>query len=83
MSMAPKGNVFEIVNSQFKFLARISPEYDTQNQQAFVAGVLKGAFCNLGVEPAPQVSIKMISQVQTLFPLLQISIKMERGASKR
>ena len=55
-----KCDLFEITDNEFRFLARISPEFDTKNYQIFVEGVVRGALCNLGVEPSPTAEVKMV-----------------------
>ena len=45
-----KCDVFEVTDNEFRFLARISPEYESlQYYKVFVEGVVRGALCNLGV----------------------------------
>jgi hypothetical protein len=55
-----KCDLFEITDNEFRFLARISPEFDTKNYQIFVEGVVRGALCNLGVEPSPTAECKRV-----------------------
>ncbi len=52
-------NHFQIHNSQFRFLARISHEYDITFYKQFVVGVIKGSINNLGVETS-KVDLKMV-----------------------
>ena len=65
-----KCDYFEVTDNEFRFLARISPEYDTRNYQVFITGVVRGALCNLGIEPTPNVELKMVVDPQRQFPMV-------------
>ena len=64
-----------MTDNEFRFLARISPEFDQKNYQTFVEGVVRGAMCNLGVEPCPVVEVKMLSNVNRQYPVINLKIR--------
>jgi len=61
ISKSKKGDYFEVQDNQFRFLARISPEYDARNYRFFVLGVVRGALMNLGIEPSPKVEMVILN----------------------
>lgn len=68
---------FDLHITQFRFLARISGEYDTTNYNAFAVGVIKGALCNLGIESV-RVDLKMQLEAGNSFPTLHCTLRIDR-----
>jgi hypothetical protein len=75
ISKSKKGDYFEVVDNQFRFLARISPEYDARNYQFFVLGVVRGALTNLGIDPSPKVEMQILLDAGRQYPAIQLNIR--------
>ena len=68
------GSVYEIETSQCKFLARISDESDNSHLRHLLAGIVKGAIINLGVEPPVRVDVKAHREHESLYATVKIEI---------
>ena len=75
---------FKLHCEKFRFLVRQSEsEHDYQQSyyRTFVAGVLKGALYNLGVDPLPTIAFDQNRQGQ--FPVVVIDVKFATARTQK
>ena len=78
---------FKLHCERFRFLVRLSEADQSDYQQSyyrtFVAGVLKGAFYNLGVDPAPTITFDQNRQGQLPVVVIDIKFVAPRGTQQK